>query len=48
MIHAVMVNILEKMMEVYGGEFVELIDGKIYVTDEDINACCEIQVALAE
>lgn len=40
--------ILKALSEVYGKEFVELVDGNIYVTDEEINAACEITLRYAE
>ena len=46
--HAVTVTILEALREVYGEDFVELVDGNIYVTDEETNGACEISIRYAE
>lgn len=43
--HAVMSTILEALKEVYGGEYVELVDGEIFVSDEEANSCCSIRVS---
>ena len=45
--HAVKVTILEALKEVYGEEYVELVDGNIYVTDEEVNGACEISIRYA-
>lgn len=44
MIHAVIVNILEKLKDVYGDDFVKIVNGKVYVTDNEINNTCEISI----
>lgn len=46
--HTVTVTILEALKEVYGKDFVELVDGKIYVTDEEVNGACEISIRYAK
>ena len=45
---AVTATILEALREVYGKDFVELVDDKIYVTDEEVNGACEISIRYAE
>lgn len=44
----VTVTILEALREVYGEDCVELVDGNIYVTDEESNGACEISIRYAE
>lgn len=46
--HEVTTTILEALREVYGKDFVELVDGNIYVTDEEANGACEISIRYAE
>ena len=40
--------IVEALREKYGEDFVELVDGNIYVTDEEANGACEISIRYAE
>lgn len=44
----VITTIVEALREKYGDEFVELVDGNIYVTDEEANGACEISIRYAE
>lgn len=45
--YEVTATILEALRKVYGADFVESVDGKIYVTDEEVNAVCEICIRYA-
>lgn len=40
--------ILEALKEHYGEEFVEEVDGNIYVTEDEDNGACEISIRYAE
>lgn len=44
MINIVRNYILEKLKDVYGEDYVEICDGKIFVDDEDSNCGCVIEV----
>lgn len=46
--HAVTVIIIEALREKYSKDFVELVDDKIYVTDEETDGACEISIRYAE
>ena len=43
--HTVMAIIIEALKEVYGEDYVELVDGEIFVTDEEANSSCAIRVS---
>lgn len=40
--------IIEALREVYGNDFVEIVDDNIYVTNEETNGACEISIRYAE
>lgn len=44
--HAIASAILELMKEKWGEDFVDIVDGEIYVTDEDSNNVCRITVEI--